>query len=181
MTREIEAKIALKSGEIDLLRDRLERIGALPGCCDDEQNDIFDLRIGSGKKRRVRLRRFIGRSDGILTFKRPVSSETFKARDEYEVHVKDADSAEELLHQLGFRPRSSYHKRRESWEVGETLVTLDQLAFGDFVEVEGDPANIEKTLGLLGLGGRPHVRDGYPGLAKRHARPPALLNSLAGS
>ena len=169
MATRIEAKIALKPGELDAVRRRLFEVGATPGPLDEEENLIFDLSLGGHEKRRLRLRRFGGRNDGVITFKRPVASSRFKARDEYEVCVSDAGSASELLHELGFRPCNRYEKRRENWEVGETLVTLDRLAFGDFVEVEGEPQAIEQTLSLLGLGRRPHEPRGYNALSRRSA------------
>jgi predicted adenylyl cyclase CyaB len=173
MAREIEAKIALQAGEMDRMRRRLFELGASPGPLDEEENLIFDLKLGRHTKKRVRLRRFGGRADGFLTFKRPVESNRFKMRDEYEIHVSDARSAGELLHELGFRHCNAYQKLRENWEVGETLVTLDQLAFGDFVEVEGEPPAIEQTLVLLGLSRRPHEPRGYSALARKStpARP----------
>jgi predicted adenylyl cyclase CyaB len=170
LIRETEAKIALHAGEMDCLRALLVELGAQPRGIDQEQNVVFHLKTGdrrSGRKR-LRLRTFGGRSDAVLTCKGPAEKDSiYKSRDELEVQVSDADSVREMLRHLGFRARVEYRKRREHWSFGETLIGLDQLAFGDFLEVEGTEQAILATLSALGLADRRHVRPGYARLARR--------------
>jgi predicted adenylyl cyclase CyaB len=168
MAREIEAKIALRPGEMDIIRSLLITVGASPGPVDDEENVVFDLKLrNERRRRRLRLRTFDGRSDAVLTSKGPSQkSSPFKSRDEFEVQVQSADCARELLQQLGFRQRVSYRKRRENWLIGETLVALDRLVFGDYLEIEGDERQITQALALLGLSQRPHIGAGYARLAR---------------
>jgi predicted adenylyl cyclase CyaB len=168
MAKEIEAKIALRAGEIETIRSLLVMAGASRGSVDDEENVVFDLKLrNERRRRRLRLRTFEGRTDAVLTSKGPPhKSSAFKSRDEFEVLVHDADNARELLHQLGFRPRVAYHKLREHWHVGDTVVALDRLEFGDYLEIEGEEEEILSTLLLLGLANRPHICEGYARLAR---------------
>jgi predicted adenylyl cyclase CyaB len=168
MSVETEAKIALRAGEMELIRSRLLFLGATRGPVDDEQNVVFDVKLrNERRRRRLRLRTFDGRADAVLTSKGPAQkTSAFKSRDEFEVRVHSAESARELLTQLGFRPRVAYNKHREHWHIGETVVALDQLAFGDYLEIEGEEREIMSTLELLGLSQRPHIDAGYARLAR---------------
>ena len=170
MPRETEAKIALKPGEIGALRIKLSDAGARRGPVDDELNIVFNLQGAIGR-RRLRLRIFGGRSDALLTCKGPAAKEpAYKSREEVEVHVSDAAAAWELFDHLGFRPKARYDKRREHWFLGDTIVALDQLAFGDFLEVEGEEQAISGALITLGLRDRPHLRAGYARLSRLSAK-----------
>lgn len=177
MGREIEAKIALQGGELAALRGRLAQLGAQRGPVDDEQNLVLELRTDCStcRVRRLRLRGYAGRCEALLTCKGPVVEDaTFKEREEFEVRVSDGRSARELLEQVGFRPAVCYSKRREHWSLGNTVVMLDRLEFGDYVEIEGEEAGIKEALARLGLEGRPHIRSSYARLARR-ARKLVLL------
>jgi len=170
VARETEAKIALRADEMDRIRARLIELGAQPHGVDHEQNVVFHLKTGDGRggRKRLRLRTFGGRSDAVLTCKGPAEKDAiYKSRDELEVQVSDAASVRELLEHLGFRARVEYRKRREHWCFADTIVALDSLAFGDYLEVEGSEEDILSTLSYLGLAHRRHVRRGYARLARQ--------------
>lgn len=172
MPREVEAKIALQAGELDVVRERLRQTGAVFQTLDDEENFLFDTR---GRRlraegRSLRLRCFAGRGDAKLTQKGPVDrGSPFKSREELEVSVSDGPTLRTMLGQIGFRVTMRYTKRRETWQLAAATVTLDRLSFGDYLEVEADEAVIKETLVRLGLGGRPHVPSGYGDLVRRNA------------
>jgi predicted adenylyl cyclase CyaB len=178
MAKEIEAKIALRTGEIDTIRSLLVMAGASRGSVDDEENVVFDVKLrNERRRRRLRLRTFEGRADALLTSKGPPhKTSAFKSRDEFEVMVHNGECARELLQQLGFRPRVAYHKLREHWHVGDTIVALDRLAFGDYLEIEGEEEAIHSTLSMLGLANRPHVCEGYARLARELTETPRRLH-----
>ena len=182
MAREIEAKIALQPGEMDRIRARLIELCAEPHGIDHEENVVFHLKTGDRRRdrKRLRLRTFGGRSDAVLTCKGPAEKDTtYKSRDEFEVRVSDAASVREILRQLGFRTRTEYRKRREHWHFAETAVALDQLAFGDYLEVEGTEQAIQNTLAALGLAQRQHIRRGYAGLARRAPPEPPRAHHIS--
>lgn len=78
---------------------------------------------------------------GRLTFKglahRSQDSQA-KVREELEVEVSDAAAMAAILQRLGFLPRQVYEKYRETFMLDGVEVVLDELPFGDFVELEGE-------------------------------------------
>ncbi|MCJ7519078.1 MAG: class IV adenylate cyclase [Anaerolineaceae bacterium] len=74
------------------------------------------------------------------------------AREEREVEVSDLDSARAILEGLGFEVMLMYEKYRSAWMLGEVEISLDEMPFGNFCEVEGpDSESIKVAAGLLGL------------------------------
>ena len=91
----------------------------------------------------------------------------FKRREEFEVEISDAAVMTHLLHELGFRERIIFEKRRESWLLHPCRVELDELPkFGTFVEVEGpDEDAIRLALATLGATDGEHVAESYAAIA----------------
>jgi adenylate cyclase, class 2 len=118
-----------------------------------ERNVRFDNEYGGllHKRRLLRLRQ-----DGTtrLTFKgdppQAVVSEA-KVREELELTVSDFDTAVTLLQRLGFQPVQIYEKYRETFQLGPVEVVLDELPFGNFIELEGEEAAIRAAAANLGL------------------------------
>ena len=52
---------------------------------------------------------------------------------------------------LGLSRRFRYEKRREEWDFEGSVIALDETPIGNFVEVEGDPVAIRRTVVALGL------------------------------
>ena len=88
-----------------------------------------------------------------LTYKGPSDVKTgVSARTEIEFSVDNFDKAQNLLEALGYRVSMIYEKYRTVYELNNTLITIDEMPFGDFAEIEGtDRANIEKVCNQLGL------------------------------
>ncbi|MCA9934207.1 MAG: class IV adenylate cyclase [Ardenticatenaceae bacterium] len=84
-----------------------------------------------------------------------------KVREELEVTVSDWDTAVAIFRRLGFTPQVVYEKYRETWQLGEVIVTLDELPFGDFVELEGDEDAIKETAVALNLPWEKRVVSNY--------------------
>ncbi len=88
-----------------------------------------------------------------LTFKRRPSkfNPEFKSYLEYEVVVDDFETMGAILNQLGFRPVQRYEKIREAFIIDQCTVCLDQMPFGNFIEIEGREINITRMARKLGL------------------------------
>jgi adenylate cyclase class 2 len=173
--REIEVK--LPAPDLADVRRRLESLGAvLEKERHDESNDLFDDDAGSlaGSGRALRLRRAQGR--GILTFKGPARFlQGVKSREERESVVGDPGETEAILERLGFRRRFRYEKRREEWRLSGCAVALDETPIGNFVEIEGDPAEIRKAVAALALDFASAIPYSYAGLyARRRKDDPKL-------
>jgi adenylate cyclase class 2 len=88
-----------------------------------------------------------------LTFKGaadPLSSVSSRA--EIEVEVSDLKTAREILEALGYRVVVTYEKYRAAYQLGEVEVSLDEMPFGNFCEIEGpDTESIRAAANQLGL------------------------------
>jgi len=74
-----------------------------------------------------------------------------RVREELEIEVGDFQTTLELLQRIGFEPKQVYEKYRETFHFGRVEVVLDELPFGDFVELEGDDDAIQASAAALGL------------------------------
>ncbi len=52
---------------------------------------------------------------------------------------------------LGFTKKLVMEKYREKWQLPKVEVVIDELPFGNFMEIEGSDAEITKTAEKLGL------------------------------
>jgi len=74
------------------------------------------------------------------------------AREELEVEVSDLDIARAILEGLGFELMLVYEKYRSAYMLGDVEVSLDEMPFGHFCEVEGpDIESIKNAAVLLDL------------------------------
>ncbi len=73
-----------------------------------------------------------------LTFKGPAYAEGgVRVRREIEFVVDDFDAARAFLEALGYQVSILYEKWRSIYALGPVLVTLDELPYGSFLEIEG--------------------------------------------
>jgi len=87
------------------------------------------------------------------------------SRTELEFEVDDFEMAWRLFEALGFRVAARYEKYRREYQLGDVLVMLDELPFGNFVEIEA--ANnilIDGMVQMLGLDGSRGIATNYLGL-----------------
>ena len=88
-----------------------------------------------------------------LTYKGPGEvKDGVSARSEIEFTVGDFENAKALLEALGYQVSMIYEKYRAVYDFHGVLVTLDEMPFGNFAEIEGpDGASIQKACSQLGL------------------------------
>jgi adenylate cyclase class 2 len=118
-----------------------------------EQNIRLDIDGGRllHKGQMLRLRRD-GRN--VMTFKGPPppgSQSEVKVREELEISFDDYDTAVAILRRLGYEPVQTYEKYRETFSLDDIEIVLDELPFGNFVELEGREATIKSTARRLEL------------------------------
>lgn len=152
--QEIEVKFRVAS--LDETRRRLGDLGAELIGRSHEANLCFDDEAGrlraAGELLRLRRDR-----RATLTYKSPPAESAgerdarFKVRREIEVEVGSFEEARALLEALGYRVAAHYEKERETWRYGGATILLDSLSFGSFVELEGEPAAIERVARSLGF------------------------------
>jgi adenylate cyclase, class 2 len=149
--KELEVKffLAKKSS----LQKTLKNLGAsLVQTRIHEHNLRFDTVEGTltSNQQVLRLRKDHA---NYLTYKGPSDIKTgVSARTEIEFSVDNFDKAQNFLEALGYRVSMIYEKYRTVYGLSATLITIDEMPFGDFAEIEGtDRANIENVCNQLGL------------------------------
>lgn len=147
---EIEVKFHLT--DPDGIRRRIRSLNAAFGGVSDEMNLRFEDSADSLVERKMLLR--LRKADGVtLTCKSPSQRKDtqFKVHQELEVTVSDFDTMQAILETLGFHIAQRYEKKRETYTIGDTILCLDTMPYGDFLEIEGEPDAIRRTAGQLGL------------------------------
>jgi len=105
-----------------------------------EKNFRFDLpnRSLSSSGRVLRLRQD---EKARLTFKGAGQNQNgVIGRQEIEFVVEDFKKARQFLEALGYQESMYYEKYRTIYEFEQIMVMLDELPYGDFVEIEGETA-----------------------------------------
>jgi adenylate cyclase, class 2 len=161
----LEIEVKIRVGALTSWRDKLLALGAevlAPRVL--EKNLVFDTprkrlkRIGI----LLRLRRAGRRS--VLTMKMPARAPegaSYKVREETEADVSDFAAVERILRGIGFRPFFVYEKYREVFRMGGAGVMLDETPIGNFLEIEGSPAEIDGAAALLGFSRGDYISDSY--------------------
>ena len=191
MAQEIEAKYRVEDHAE--LRRRLREASARPLGRVLETNSFFDTPQGTLRQqdRGLRIRAAVpideqnaaipGRpARTTITYKGPRLESRWKVRQEIELVVDDAATAEALLEALGFVRALSFQKRRESWRLDDCAVELDELPYlGRFVEIEGPDASIEGVARRLGLADLPVEKAAYSTLLHELSRQRGLGAEIA--
>ncbi len=165
MDEEVELKFLVRS--IQAMRERLAAIGATQATPRTlERNLLFDDAERSLRKRDGILRLRKTGKKTLLTVKLPpdIPSTEAKIRKEYQVEVSDFEEMKAILEVLGFEPWGGYEKYREEFRVGNAVVSLDDMPFGEFVEIEGELQEIKSVAKSLGLNTEKRILQGYLGL-----------------
>lgn len=173
MPIEIEAKI--KVAELDSIRQRIRDAGGEHLGDFHEANTFFDTADQRLRKAdeglRIRLLTNLkgprgmgtGRTQCILTFKGPAMDSPLKQREELETLVDDESAIVTILRQLGYMPRLTFEKRRQSWRLKDCRIELDEVPLlGTFIEIEGASVSaVESARIALGLANEPLIKTGY--------------------
>jgi adenylate cyclase class 2 len=175
MAQEIEAKYRLHDPAG--LRERLIARGAQRVTQVLEENRLFDTADrklqAADSGLRLRTRRALDGGQpvsGTLTYKGPRAAGKMKTREEVETAVTDPSASATILQRLGFGEVVVYEKRRETWQLDECEVCLDELPqLGWFVEIEGPSvASIEAVASKLALHINRLLRETYVEMAAAH-------------
>ena len=159
----VEKEVKFFISDQTALKDRLQSLGAVmvqPRT--REMNYRFDTPDGTlaMSGRALRLRHDVR---DILTFKGPSSTvDGVRVRPEYEVEVDNIGNAWLILQGLGYELAVSYEKWRTVYSLNDLLITLDELPYGNFTEIEGaDTAVIRSTAAVLSLNWETRIEASY--------------------
>ncbi len=103
-----------------------------------ERNIRFDLPDASLRAGR-RVLRLRYDTEARLTYKGGnENTRGVLSREEIEFVVEDFEKAKKFLEALGYQQIFYYEKYRTTYELDKILVMLDELPYGNFVEIEGE-------------------------------------------
>jgi adenylate cyclase, class 2 len=161
---EIEAKFYIS--QLDHITTRLQGLQARlvqPRVL--ETNLRFDLPNGGlhAKGQVLRLRRD---TEARLTFKSSGQEQSgVVARQEIEFVVEDFEKARQFLQALGYQEVIIYEKYRRTFELDGALIMLDELPYGNFLEIEGGSVEqIQAMAAKLDLEWDAAIRTSYTAL-----------------
>ena len=151
MDQEIEVKFYLQ--DLAAFRQRLLSAGAF---LTQPRVKEINLRFDTPQKdlsQKAQVLRLRQDEAAHLTFKGPGALEGgVLSRQEIEFEVSDFAAARRFLEALGYRIFTTYEKIRENFTLAGVQVSLDEMPFGNFTELEGpNPEAIRKLAESLGL------------------------------
>lgn len=160
----LEVEVKFLVADLAALRRRLLEAGA-----QQVKPRLYERNVRFDDERQGLLRKGqllrLRQDDGArLTFKGMAADDAqseAKVREELEVTVDDFEMAATILQRLGFRAEQVYEKYRETFRLGAVEVVLDELPFGDFVELEGDEPAIRRAASRLNLPWTQRILDNY--------------------
>jgi len=151
----LETEVKFHLDDLPALRARLLAAGAqLHKPRVFERNVRFDT-VDESLLARDALLRLRQDTAVRLTLKTPPEtaeqSQQVKVMQELEVHVSDFDTMSRILTRLGYAPVQVYEKYRETFTLDGVEIVLDELPYGDFIELEGDEGAIRQLANVLDL------------------------------
>jgi adenylate cyclase, class 2 len=168
--QEIEAKFyVLDLGKIESRIQALDARLIQPRVL--ETNIRFDL-PGGGLRSEGRVLRLRQDTEARLTYKDAGKNEQgIVNRTEIEFVVEDFEKAKLFLEALGYQKLLQYDKYRTTYEFEDCHIMLDELPYGNFVEIEGENTiAIHTAANKLGLNMQTAISESYSSLFEKVRR-----------
>jgi adenylate cyclase, class 2 len=162
--QEIEIKLYLT--DLPAFRQRLEDLGA--ALIEPRLHEInlrYDTPNGD-LTRTAQVLRLRQDNAAHLTYKgKGEASGGVYVRREIEFTVGDFEAARAFLEALGYTVSLMYEKYRTTYDLDGVMVTLDEMPFGNFSELEGpDAESIRRVAKKLGVNWEARIAESYTGL-----------------
>lgn len=159
-----ETEIKLAVAEVRTARKLLRAAGfAVSRRRVFESNVIFDTPRLTLRRASTLLR--VRQAGGLttVTYKGKPMVAKHKSREELELAVPDASTMGAIFERLGFRPVFRYEKYRTEYRQsrGVGMATLDETPVGNYLELEGAPAWIDRMARRMGFAERDYITASY--------------------
>ena len=158
-----ELEVKLYVSDLEALKKKLIALGASTKQARTREINLrFDTANGE-LTRNFKALRLRSDTAARLTYKGPSSSKDgVRVRQEIEFEVSDFSAARSFLEALGYQVAMIYEKQRAEYSLLGTSISLDELPYGDFVEIEGDdPQVIRQVSDMLVLNWENRVFESY--------------------
>ncbi len=157
---EIEVKFLIE--DLDAIREKIKAMGGKSTGRNFEKNIRFEDKEKSliSKNALLRLRK---NDRNWLTYKCEADEkdDNYKICRELEVEVSNFSTTQMILEALGYQKEQIYEKWRETFLMGEAIICLDQMPFGNFIEIEGRKKEIRNLAKKLGFSWRQRILHNY--------------------
>ncbi|PYP57064.1 MAG: hypothetical protein DMD44_11040 [Gemmatimonadetes bacterium] len=166
-----ELEVKARVEDPDALRAALMRAGAILEFRGDMLDRRFDRDAAPTLAERdevLRLRVYRqpdgATAYGVLGWKGPHSKHRrYRRRAEAEARVGDPEGVVAILERLGFAVSLRIDRRVEVYRLGEAVLRLEWYPDMDvLLEVEGEPADIERAIAATGLGRASFLAESLP-------------------
>lgn len=169
MAIETEKKYRLSAAQKEFVLKSLREFNAEFVREDFEENIIYGGGILNENRAILRVRKTQDKT--ILTYKKRIENDfAVKQQIEHETEIADADELEKIIENLGFKPQIIYEKRRKTWKFRAVEIVLDELPFGDFMEIEGAITAIAEAEMLLDIEDFETEHETYPSLTMKQGK-----------
>ncbi len=166
MAIEIEKKFILSNDQREQVLENLKELGAEYIREDFEENTLYNGGILDEKRAVLRVRKIGDKT--VLTYKQRIENAAdVKQQIEYETVVEKAEEMEKIIESLGFNKVLIYEKRRQTWHFRTVEIVLDELPFGQYMEIEGSITAIVEAEMLLDIENLAVENETYPHLTQR--------------
>ncbi|CAN5353074.1 hypothetical protein BH10ACI1_BH10ACI1_30880 [soil metagenome] len=166
---ETEKKYRLSEAQRLFVLDALREFGAEFVGEDFEENSIYRGGILIETNAILRIRKTQAKT--ILTYKKSTHNEfNIKQRIEYETEVSNAAELEKIIDSLGFVKVLVYEKWRKTWHFRAVEIVLDELPFGQFMEIEGAIMAIAEAEMILDIEDFEVEYETYPSLTGKFGK-----------
>lgn len=158
-----ELEIKLLIADLPALEARLKKLDAQ---CTQTRTHEVNLRFdtpGEDLARANKVLRLRKDAANRLTYKGPSEDRSgVRARREIEFSLDDFESGRAFLEALGYQVSMIYEKYRTAYELDGVEVSLDEMPYGDFAEIEGPEAGrIHALADKLGLDWSARIPQSY--------------------
>lgn len=147
--------------DVDEIRSKLLKIGAVKVKSENQQNKIFDFHdkrlLEKKGYARIRIVKDLLHNEFhyYMTTKKMISQDKFKTMSENEIEISHSDIGEKIFIDLGLKLVKSINKYRESYSYKNVLVEIDinDISFCPFPYIEIEAKNeddLKEIVELLG-------------------------------
>jgi len=163
MQSDQEIEVKFKIDDLDLFENKIIEVGGKLVFDKVFQETIrFDtpeedlqkrgtfIRVRSGEKNTMTLKKKLHAVDA-----------EYKERLELEMEIGSIEMATKILEELGYSRKFIMQKYRTEYALSGTILALDRLPFGNYIEIEGGKSQIESTILQLGIDGSERLTGSY--------------------
>jgi adenylate cyclase class 2 len=150
MRKDVELEIKFLISNLTAMKKRLDEL-----CAGLAQRRLYERNLrfdtsNSDLSREFKILRLRQDIQNSLTYKGPTNiRDGIQERTEIEFTVSDFQAAQRFLEALGYKVCIVYEKYRTNYSIDGVTISLDEMPFGVFIEIEGIFERLNQLLGLI--------------------------------